>query len=140
MKVKDKIQLKIHFIPELATSIIYISITLLMLCLCIIISCEVQKVTLSAIICGLLFVILASLMIRNQLYVKDNGIWCRCLLKRSYGFYFKDIDDIFITNRKLVIEATHRQFVGYISKKHAEVLRRCLESNGIKMKEEQTKK
>lgn len=49
---KKEEKVTIHYRPDNAISVIYWSVTLFLICLCIIISCEVQAVTISAVLCG----------------------------------------------------------------------------------------
>lgn len=127
MRKTDKVQAKFSYLFEPAYSIIYYSFTFLILCVAIIISCEITAVAKSSIILGVIFILLFLLPLTNKIYIQEKGLWIHSLFFKDYGIYFTQIKNYQITKHKVIINSSERNFIGYLSKRKAEELQAILD-------------
>lgn len=118
-KKKENKPVTFHYQPEHALSVIYWSLTLFLICLCVIISCETQTVTISAILCGVAAVILMLMPMYRRVAFKHNGIWIYALIPgHSSGCHYTDIEKVAQRENHFVIYAkTGKTWQMYINKK-----------------------
>lgn len=137
-KRKENKPVTIHYRPEHALSVIYWSVTLFLVCLCIIISCEVQRVTIAAVIFGILSAFFIFWPLYRRVSFKHNGLWVYSLIPgRSAGCHYNEIAQIKQRgNHFTIITQTGKTWNMYINKKKVAQFIKLLQANHVQVEEQ----
>lgn len=126
MKQEQKdVKLTYFFDPAYLT--IYYSFTFLILCLAIIISCEMNKLVMISVILGFIFIIFAFLPLANKVILQNNQLKFHMIFKKDYSILYSDIKCLDIIKHRVVVTTTDKKYVFYLRNNDIIILRKIYE-------------
>ena len=124
MSRHDKVQFKLFYTSDPAYGFIYYAITLSLLCLSIIISCELTKVSIISIILGIIFLGLIYLPFKNYIYLREDSLYINSIWKRKrINIFYDDINSFEVKGYKFILKSNNKNFSGYFLKKDLQILK-----------------
>lgn len=132
---KQENKVAIHYRPETAISVIYWSATLFLICLCVIISCEMQAVTVSAILCGVVGTFLLFWPLYRRMVFQPTELFIYTLRPwKNVAYSYQDIVSVKQQETAFMMTTPSRTWTFHFSRAKGQLFKEQLVKHGIQIK------